>query len=248
MDLSSFIQDEKQRVILEAIQKRGPIWVQHLIDYFGNHPTNRMAKATFYRHLNRLMDAGPIEMTMRGGKAYYSMKDKWRVDFRVINGEVVEVPGGFREKYERKPPSEFDYYVLGEVKKLVSDMVASGLGYEAGDEPNTNEAALTTRTEQRVLLCQRAYTLLDTITFLEERREYKLPSPAPIGYEDWLFDRNDIAVDEMELRYADYGIMTFFWWFHYYLAVMDELSRALSNNKACASSQKKKKAAPSAKT
>lgn len=241
MDMARFIPDEKQRVILEAIQKRGPIWVQHLIDYFENHPTNRMAKATFYRHLNRLMGAGPIEMTMRRGKAYYSMKGKWRVDFGVVNGEVVEFPGGNSEKYERKPPSEFDHYVLGEIKKLISDMVASGLGYESGDEPGENEAALRARTEQRVLLCQRAYTLLDAITFLEERRDYKLPSPAPISYEDWLFDRNEIAGDKMEDRYTEYGIMTFLWWFNYYLAVMDELSRALSINAACVSPKKKKK-------
>lgn len=231
MDLASLIPDEKQRMILEAIQKKGPTWVQHLIDYFGNHPTCRMSKATFYRHLNRLMEAGPIEMTMKEGKAYYSMKEKWRIDI---------IP---RRIYEKKPPSGFDHYVLEEVKKLVSDMMASGLGYEAGEEPDETESALESRTEQRVRFGQRAWTLLDAITFLEERREYKLPSPEPLSYEDWLFDRWEIAGNEMEDRYTEHGIHTFSWWLSYYLNVMDELSRALSNNAGYASPVKKKKPA-----
>lgn len=244
MDLARFVPDEKQRLILEAIMKRGPVWVQHLIDYFDNHPSCRMSKATFYRHLNRLMETGTIEMKMVEGKAYYSLKGKGiRVDFKIAeNGEVVHVLGGDRERYERKPPSEFDHFVLGELKKLISDMIASGLGYEAGDEGEA-EAALEARIEQRVSLCQRAYTLLDAITFLEERRDYKLPSPEPIRYEDWYFDRNEITGDEMERRYSDEGVMTFLWWFNYYLAVADELSRALTNN-ACPPLQKKKKATP----
>lgn len=222
--------DDNERLILEAIHKRRRVPLQTLIRLFVEGTPRVMGESTLKRHLGRLSASKQIGKLKDGKKTIYC-----------VPGESLP---------ERMPPSGVDLFLVDEMKKLVSDIIASGLIFVdsavddyLGENRDANiEAEFDDRIRRRSELAQRGYTLFWAVRRLQEQRLYQIPIPRPYSSAEWLENDIEIAGDETDCRnHADnYNGVIF--WLDYYLDAIDFLTRELSTSEGGKKPAKARKA------
>ena len=262
--------DDNERLILEAIQKRKRVPLQTLIRLFAEGTPRIMGESTLKRHLGTLSASKQVGRLKDGKRTIYC-----------VPGESLP---------EKMPPSGLDLLVLDEMKKLVSDIIASGLlwvdnipekeypertpsivmiesdrdketgeymsasmtfegveQYKApGESRRTGIAETKDRPLRRYQLAQRAYTLFWAVLRLEDRREYVIPTPRWYLGEDWWYENGQdyiegmVAENRPDRPVSTAGLEE---WLEYYLDAIDILTRELSAPKGEKKPAKARKAA-----
>jgi hypothetical protein len=162
-----------QEAVLEFVRKRNRVLLQTLIGHFVESPeTGQMSISTLKSHLSKLSKRGELAKLKDGKKSVYC------------------VPGW--SPPEKAPVSEADRFLLDECKKVVSEIIASGLIWpetrledlpvnpsRIGDSLDTvtnPDEWIDRRIEKRFELSQKAYSLWYAIDEHQEYREYKIPT------------------------------------------------------------------------
>lgn len=209
------------------IQKRKRVPLQTLIRHFVSSPeTGQMSVSTLKSHLSKLVKRREIGKLKDGKTSIYC-----------VPGESLP---------ERKPPSGVDLYLVDEMKKLVSDIVSSGLLWFddeteiAQDDKGHKFVKENERSIGRHILCQRAFTLYVGLMHVRERRAYSLPLPRYFNSDIW--ETDDSFAWDLAGR-AD-GVEPLTIWMQYYIEVIDYLSRELSKPNGTRGITKTRKATP----
>ncbi len=217
------------------IQKHQRSPLQMLLRHFVK--SGEMSKSTLHIHLNYLKRIGKISLIKDGKTAYYCLPG-------------MSLP-------EKEPPAEVDRFMIEEMKKIVSDIIASGLIWvdeetELATEEDPARTEGERRNADRYQLAQRAWTLYWAVRHILIRRTYRLPEPDYLGVghipnesvegdrprklsarERWEQDEWEV-VDGWTVRPSQGEADSIIEWMHYYLNAIDFLTRMLpeTNNRS----------------
>lgn len=231
--------NDNRNVILDLIQRRRRVHLQTLERQLVHSKPRKMSRPTLHRHLRELSGSGEVGKLKDGKQTVYC-----------VPGETLP---------EKKPPSEADRFLVEEMKKLVSDMIASGEGLgdvevtllEQTDDCSPDAPILELTDPhfgQRRDLCKRAERLYFALGSIEYARHYQLPE---IPYRNYPWDESV----SRELKNGSKGgkvvdqMMKDIWdqerWLSYYIEAIDIITRELSTQEK-ERPAKAKKAAPRA--
>ncbi len=214
-------------LILRLLTDNTTMYVQSLLTYFGESKRN-----TLYRRLRELKKDGKIGSEIIHGKARY---------FLVQNrGKLAKV---------EKEPSEVDGLLLVECKKIISEIISSGLLQPSGGEIEESVEEHTKdlpqevkdkvwqhwiltaevmednrqRRQARILLLRRCETLHESLRWLQYRRKFVIP--------DWYGTNITNGIEAIQAIWGNpqkignslgLHLLT---WLEYYLEAVDVLSR-----------------------
>lgn len=204
-NISGYENKDREEIILEWIKKWKMVPYQDLEKTFvkGNKQV-QMCRSTLLKKLGNLIKAGYIEKTKRGKYTLYC------------------IPG--MGTIKKKTPSELDRLLLDEMKKLLSEIICSGLvQFEALNDYNKADGKrnyldsdgrpnhLIDDIEMINKLSEKAYTIFLAIESVRYSRDYEMPWPR-----------------EEKMDYYDTHLQLIDW-FYYLLDAIDYLSRALND-------------------
>lgn len=217
-------EDTNEKMILIMIQKRERVPLQTLLTHFVF--SGKMSKSTIHRHLARLKKDGEVITLKKGRIVYYALP-----------GTSIPDVG---------PPSDLDRFLIEEMKKLVSEMIQSGLVWidEETEEASPNDIAKYAEGDRRMAsryeLAQKAYSLYRAMRFIRERRTYKTPIPRPYRRDEWDEEDWDIISEWTNCRNL-MGSDMLVNWMDYYIEIIDFLTRQLSPHNMSYESKKKRR-------